>query len=219
MKKLLLLLLLLCALCSCSLDLDDKQEEAYVAFATVENPNATPKFHLLLDDGTKFYTAEVGELANPDEGYPKDGRRVLINYSIVKPESNINIKLRNLTNVPLGIISIENSSRRNDRHRLEMLYPGGADFLNVLMSHNYTSSTNVQHDILLVKKELRADEAEFDLIYSNNGDLGTEFGMSSISFDLSSLKEQYPDSIKLVVNTFETSAETPKAYTMKYKWK
>jgi len=218
MKKLnLLLLLSLCVLCSCSLENDDKQEEIYIAFATVENPNAAARFFLVLDDGTKLYTAETPDLANPDQGYPKDGSRILTNYNVLKPASSNNIRLINLANVPIDKISEENTTKRNDRYRLDMLYPGGKDYLNVLISHNFSSSLIDKHDILLVQKDLQ--EAHFDLIYSNGGDSGANFSMSPICFDLSSLKETFPDSVTLVINTYETSAETPKTYTMKYKFK
>ena len=221
MKKKLNLLLLLsfCVLCSCSLENDDKREDIYVVFATVENPNATPKFYLVLDDGTKLYTAETGDLADPDQGYPKNGSRVLANYNVLKPASANNIRLRNLANIPIDSISGNNTAGRNDRYRLDMLYPG-ADFLNVLLSHNFTSSLIDKHNILLVQKDSQEEgTAYFDLIYSNGGDSGTDFSMSPMCFDLSPLKEIFPDSVTLVINTYETSAETPISYTMKYKWK
>ena len=221
MKKQLnvLLLLLLCVLCSCSLDTDDNSpEKMYVAFATVENPNATPKFYLLLDDNTKLYTAETGELANPDQGYPQNGRRVFVSYEALEPATANNIKLRNLVYVPVNGIATGNTTGRNDRYRLEMLYPGGTDFLNVLISHSFPTSSGNKHDILLIKKEYQEDAAYFDLIYSNNENPGYDVIMSPICFDLSPLKENYPDSIKLVINTYAEGVESPKTYTMKYKW-
>ena len=208
----LLLLLLLCTLCSC-LKTDDNRKDTYMAFATVENPERIAQFYLILDDGTRLYTAETPKLTDPNQGYPADGKRVFVSYNELKPKTDI--KLLTLAGVAIKGISPENTTGRNDRHQLVML-AGGANFLNVLVGHNYSSFSNIQHDVILRKKEYRADEAEFDLIYSNKGDSGYEYGTSPFSFDLSPLKEQYPGEITLVINTYEQT--TPKAYTITYKW-
>ena len=214
-----LLLLLFCVLLSgCLPDNEEKPETIYAVFATVENPNAMSKFYLVLDDSTKLYTAEVGELADSDFGYPKHGRRVFVHYNVLEPASANNIKLKNLIYVPISGITINNTTERNDRHRLDMLYPG-ANYLNVLISHSLSSASSSEYDVLLIKKDSEEEGvAHFDLLYSNEGNSGHDFAMSPICFDLSSLRTTYPDSVKLVINTYEESSESPKVHTMKYKW-
>lgn len=217
MKKLLNVLLLCVLLSGCLPEDEEKSEIIYVAFATVENPNATTKFFLVLDNDTKLYTAEIGELADPDLGHPKDGRRVFVNYNVLEPASANNIKLKNLVYVPISGMT-NNTTERNDRYRLDMLYLG-AGYLNVLMSHNFSSSLIDKLEILLIRKDSQEEgTAHFDLIYNNGGDSGTNFSMSPICFDLSPLKTTYPDSVKLVISTYEESPESPKIHTMKYKW-
>ncbi len=218
--RLLLLLTFSCVFFSCSLEEDDEPEVLTVAFAKVDNPGGRSKFHLILDDDKRLYTAETGDLVFPDLGYPQDGKRVFVSYNVLEPASANEIKLKNLLYVPISSIATENSSGRNDRHQLEMLYVG-ADYLNVLLS-NVLPVSDSNSDVLLVEKgyEEATNSLYFDLIYSNGGETGYGSTMIPVCFDLSSLKEVYQNQneVNLVISTYEKDGENPKLYTGKYKW-
>jgi uncharacterized protein (UPF0333 family) len=189
-----------------------------IAFATVENPNAAAKYYLLLDDGTKLYTEETNDILDPDQGYPKDGRRVFVSYNTIEPESANKIKLKNMAYATIGGISENYDIGRNDRHQLLMLYIGGGDYLNALVAHYLTSASNSKHEVALIMKDSEEEgTVYFDLIYSNKGNSGYDYAISPICFDLSSLKEIYADSVKIVINTYEEST-TSKSYSTVYKW-
>lgn len=220
MKKVNIILpLLLCSLlfASCSLEDKNKYPTIEMAFGVVENPNRLEKYYLNMDDGRKLYTQEVGE-TDPNQPNPGNGQRAFASFEVL---TGSNIKIMSLYYPSIDTITKEpEDSLRYDAYGLDMLYPGGPDYLNIVLSCYYTPGADYKHNVLLIKKEeSNGNEAHFDLVYSNGGDPGKNYSMLPFCFDLSPLKDEYADSIKLVINAYEKGMDNPKPYTFKYKWK
>ncbi len=204
---------------SCSLENDDNETETISMFGIVENPNQLAKYYLLTDDGTRLYTEKIGERTGSSIVNPKDSARVYAEYEMLSPSSANNIKIKSLISPPINEIT-EESSSRYDKYNLNIRYAGGPDYLNISISHYYTSwSNDYKHQLTLIKKEYKEDEAYFDLVYNNGGDPGKDYIVSPFCFDLSPLKTIYKDSLKIIINAYEKGENNPQSYTLKYKWK
>lgn len=213
-------------LTACSLDDENKYETYTLSFGNVSNANTSAgTFLLTLDDGTRLYTKETGEdYVVP----PTNGTRVFATYVLLNEVSSdvydYNMKIKALTTVLIDSIltvdTIIKDSIGNNRWGKVLMY-AGADYLN-LVSAFYASEGSYTHKFYLVKDTITHNDNKvyLDLLYSNGGDNnGTISAEGVISFDLSSLKAEYPDSVNLVINTYQESPTTPETYPFTYKWK
>ena len=86
MKKLLTGIIVLFLIISCNNDDVNSNDKNWQAIATVENPTLSTEFNFRLDNGDLMHTNTAGLL-----GYkPKDGQRIIANYSVIETTSPTN---------------------------------------------------------------------------------------------------------------------------------
>jgi hypothetical protein len=222
MKKIFLLLLVIPFVWACN-DRDDEDHaiDYLVNFATVDNPNQETTFNFVLDDLTRLSTASSAIAYYR----PKDGQRVILNYSIIsnKPEGaeyKHDIRINDVYEVlTKGIFSISpatEDSIGNDEIHIERIWVG-SDYLNVEFAY---PGYNKTHYINLVSDNAKTytdGKIHLEFRHNDNSDYPNYDKWGYVSFDLKSLKQTGKNSVDLVIHTneFRTGKQT---YTLTYNF-
>lgn len=222
MKKIFLLLLVIPFVWSCSDREDEDAAKNYlVNFATVVNPKQETSFNFILDDKTNLRTA-----SSAISYYrPKDGQRVILNYSILsnkpagseyKHDIRINDVYEVLTKGIFNITPATDDSIGNDAIHIERIWVG-SDYLNVEFAY---PGYNKTHFINLVSdnaKTFTDGKVHLEFRHNANSDFPNYNKWGYVSFDLKSLKQEGKNSVDLVIHTneFNTGKQT---YTITYDY-
>lgn len=221
MKKLFIAISLLLLIVSCSDDIKSN-ENNHIDIATVENPTLSPKFYFILDNGERMYTTT-------SDYRPKDGQRIIANYSFISAGSDANSVLKNVVRLndvyevlTKGILKIkpkQQDSIGNNQIEIKSMWVG-SDYLNIEFAY---LGLNKIHYINLVSDSTKTypdNKIHLEFRHNANGDYPSysKWGMSS--FDLRPLKAHgaLGDSINLVIHTREYSSSTDKTYSLTYKF-
>lgn len=197
------------------------QNSYFVNLATVENPNQETAFIIQLDNNTRM------KVAGSDLRYyrPKDGQRVIANYSVLTNERDSSdyrhkIKLNNVYEVlTKGIFKIApetNDSIGNDYIYIEDIWVGG-HFLNVEFVYPGRDKT---HFISLVSDSTKTytdGKTHLEFRHNANGDYPSINRWGMVSFNLKSLESSTANQVDLVIHTNEFGSQA-NAYSMTYKY-
>lgn len=223
MRKLFIGILLLFLVMSCNDD-SNLYESNHIGIATVENPTQSTAFDFRLDDRTFMHTNTAGLLNYK----PKDGQRIIANYSFIEkvsPTSNsVNVvKLNDVYEIlTKGIFKIkpaQQDSIGNDQIEIRNIWIG-SDYLNVEFVY---PGYNKTHYISLVSDSTKTytdNKTHLEFRHNANGDYPSNSKWGMASFNLSSLKLNHAanDSVKLVIHTREYSSTISKTYELTYKF-
>src|SRR5665647_324393 len=91
MKKLLIGILVVFLITSCNNNEVNSNDKNWQAIATVENPTLSTTFNFRLDNGDLMYTNTAGLLNYK----PKDGQRIIANYSFIETNSAASSAIKN----------------------------------------------------------------------------------------------------------------------------
>lgn len=226
MKKLLTGIIVLFLIISCNNDDVNSNDKNWQAIATVENPTLSTEFNFRLDNGDLMHTNTAGLL-----GYkPKDGQRIIANYSFIETPSAATIytvarevKLNDVYEIlTKGIFKIkpaQQDSIGNDEIEIKSIWVG-SDYLNVEFVY---LGYNKNHFITLVADDAKTytdNKTHLEFRHNANGDYPSSSKWGMASFDLKSLKANHnpTDSVKLVIHTKEYGTTTDKTYALTYKF-
>ena len=225
MKKLLTGIIVLFLIISCNNDDVNSNDKNWQAIATVENPTLSTTFDFRLDDGSLMHTNTAGVLNYK----PKDGQRIIANYSVIETTSPINNTVKNVVRLndayeilTKGIFKIkpaQQDSIGNDEIEIKSIWVG-SDYLNVEFVY---LGYNKNHYINLVADDAKTytdNKTHLEFRHNANGDYPSSSKWGMASFDLRSLKANHNsnDSVKLVIHTKEYGTTTDKTYALTYKF-
>ena len=225
MKKLLIGMLVVFLITSCNNNEVNSNDKNWQAIATVENPTLGTTFNFRLDNGDLMYTNTAGLLNYK----PKDGQRIIANYSFIETNSAANSTIKN--NVKLndvyevltkGIFRIkpaQQDSIGNDQIEIRSIWVG-SDYLNVEFVY---LGYDKNHFITLVSdaaKTYTDNKVHLEFRHNANKDYPSSSKWGMASFDLRSLKANHNpnDSVKLVIHTKEYTSTVDKTYPLTYKF-
>ena len=223
MKKLLIGMLVVFLITSCNNNEVNSNDKNWQAIATVENPTLGTTFNFRLDNGDLMYTNTAGLLNYK----PKDGQRIIANYSFIETNSAASSTIKN--NVKLndayeiltkGIFKIkpaQQDSIGNDQIEIRSIWVG-SDYLNVEFVY---LGYNKNHYINLVSDDSKTytdNKVHLEFRHNANGDYPSSSKWGMASFDLRSLKVNHnpTDSVKLVIHTKEYASTVDKTYPLTY---
>ena len=222
MKKIFLLLLVIPFVWSCNDREDENEADNYlVNFATVDNPKQVTSFDFVLDNQTRLRTA-----SSAISYYrPKDGQRVVLNYSILsnkpvgseyKHDIRINDVFEVLTKGIFNITPAIEDSIGNDAIHIERIWVG-SDYLNVEFAY---PGYNKTHFINLVSdgaKTYNDGKIHLEFRHNANSDFPNYNKWGYVSFNLKSLKQEGKNSVDLVIHTSEFNSGK-QTYTLTYDY-
>ena len=225
MKKLLTGIIVLFLIISCNNDDVNSNDKNWQAIATVENPTLSTTFNIRLDNGDLMYTNTAGLLNYK----PKDGQRIIANYSVIETTSPTNNTVKNVVRLndayeilTKGIFKIkpaQQDSIGNDQIEIRSIWVG-SDYLNVEFVY---LGYNKNHYVNLVSDDAKTytdNKTHLEFRHNANGDYPSSSKWGMASFDLRSLKANHNsnDSVKLVIHTKEYGTTTDKTYALTYKF-
>lgn len=225
MKKLLTGIIVLFLIISCNNDDVNSNDKNWQAIATVENPTLSTTFNFRLDNGDLMYTNTAGLLNYK----PKDGQRIIANYSVIETTSPTNNTVKNVVRLndayeilTKGIFKIkpaQQDSIGNDQIEIRSIWVG-SDYLNVEFVY---LGYNKNHYVNLVSDDAKTytdNKTHLEFRHNANGDYPSSSKWGMASFDLRSLKANHNsnDSVKLVIHTKEYGTTTDKTYALTYKF-
>lgn len=225
MKKLLTGIIVLFLIISCNNDDVNSNDKNWQAIATVENPTLSTTFNFRLDNGDLMYTNTAGLLNYK----PKDGQRIIANYSVIETTSPTNSTVKNVVRLndayeilTKGIFKIkpaQQDSIGNDQIEIRSIWVG-SDYLNVEFVY---LGYNKNHYVNLVSDDAKTytdNKTHLEFRHNANGDYPSSSKWGMASFDLRSLKANHNsnDSVKLVIHTKEYGTTTDKTYALTYKF-
>jgi hypothetical protein len=208
-------------LVSCSDDDGYSLNDFEVAIATVENSDGDDTFFLRLDNNKLLWTAAK------ITGYkPKDGQRVIANYTILSDKSatglyDYDVKLNDVYEVlTKGIFMLTPQtadSIGNDSVVVRDIWVG-SKYLNVEFLYQGYNQT---HFINLVKDNSRTyndGKVHLEFRHNNRDDYPVYNFLGVASFDISSLKDAQKDSVKLVVHVNVPNQIEEETFELTYKY-
>lgn len=225
MKKLLTGIIVLFLIISCNNDDVNSNDKNWQAIATVENPTLSTTFNFRLDNGDLMYTNTAGLLNYK----PKDGQRIIANYSVIETTSPTNSTVKNVVRLndayeilTKGIFKIkpaQQDSIGNDQIEIRSIWVG-SDYLNVEFVY---LGYNKNHYVNLVSDDAKTytdNKTHLEFRHNANGDYPSSSKWGMASFDLRSLKANHNsnDSVKLIIHTKEYGTTTDKTYALTYKF-
>jgi hypothetical protein len=222
LRKLFLAGLLLLFIAACNNDDGYSLGNFRISIGNVENPERDRAFYINLDNGKRLWTA-----ASAYADYrPKDGTRILANYTILSDAENStydhDVKLNEVYEVltkPIFEITPETEdSIGNDPVEVRQMWIG-RDYLNVEFVYYGAYRT---HFINLVPAEMKNPEeghVYLEFRHNANNDSPRMLYGGYVSFELGLLKEN-ADAGKLMLHVFvKESNYTTKEYKLEYKVK
>lgn len=222
MKRLFIALSLLLLIVSCSDDIKSN-ENNHIDIATVENPTLNSKFYFILDNGERMSTTTL-------DYRPKDGQRIIANYSFINSGSDANSVLKNVVRLndvyevlTKGILKIkpkQQDSIGNNQIEIKSIWVG-SNYLNVEFVY---PGLNKTHYINLVSDSTKTypdNKIHLEFRHNANSDNLSYSKWGMASFDLRPLKAHVTsgDSINLVIHTREYISSIDKTYPLTYKFK
>lgn len=225
MKKLLIGMLVVFLITSCNNNEVNSNDKNWQAIATVENPTLSTTFDFRLDNGDLMHTNTAGVLNYK----PKDGQRIIANYSIIETTSPASNTVKNVVRLndvyeilTKGIFRIkpaQQDSIGNDQIEIKSMWVG-SDYLNVEFVY---LGYDKNHFITLVSDDAKTytdNKVHLEFRHNANGDYPSSSKWGVASFDLRSLKANHNpnDSVKLVIHTKEYTSTVDKTYPLTYKF-
>lgn len=223
MKKLLFILVAIIVFGSC-VDHQKENYNHYTDIATIENASQQTSFFMKMDNDTRLKT-----IASSIAYYrPKDGQRVIANYSILSTPADsetyrYNVKLNDVYEIlTKGIFKLTPEtmdSIGNDPIRLHDMWIGG-EYLNVEFSY---PGYNRVHYINLISDSTKTytdNRVHLEFRHNANDDYPSYSKWGMVSIDLRSLKATViADSVNLTIHVKEFAAgSTDKSYNMTYRF-
>jgi hypothetical protein len=224
MKKLLIGMLVVFLITSCNNNEVNSNDKNWQAIATVENPTLSTTFDFRLDNGDLMHTNTAGVLNYK----PKDGQRIIANYSVIETTSPASSTVKNvrlndvyeiLTKGIFRIKPTQQDSIGNDQIEIKSMWVG-SDYLNVEFVY---LGYDKNHFITLVSDDAKTytdNKVHLEFRHNANKDYPSSSKWGVASFDLRSLKANHNpnDSVKLVIHTKEYTSTVDKTYPLTYKF-
>lgn len=206
MKRLFFIALLFPFLIACNDNHDNDYQNVLTDIATVENPDQATKFGLLLDDSTLLW------VAGSEVPYyrPKDGQRIIVDYSLLSENRNgkykhdvlINDVYEVLTKGIFNITATTQDSIGNDNISIKNMWIGG-DFLNVEFVYPGYNATHYINLVADASKTYTDGKIHLEFRHNANNDYPEYNKWGIVSFNLKSLQANTTDSVQLVIHTKE----------------
>lgn len=208
MKRIVFFLVLLPLFVACNdNDQDYSLDDYVVELVTVENPDLVNTFFMRTDDSTRLWTAAT----NFRNYRPKDGQRIIANYTILsdKPESatyDHDVKLNDLYEVlTKGIFNVTAATQDsigNDNVYIEDMWIG-SHFLNVEFVYPGSYKMHFINLVSDTSKVYNDGKIHLEFRHNANNDYPDYNRWGIVSFDLKSLETQNADSVNIVLHTKE----------------
>jgi hypothetical protein len=220
----LLLIMLLPLFMACDDNYDYYQHDHYrVDMGTVINPNFNSRFSFLLDNNRLIQVTET----NVPSFIPKDGQRIIANYTILsetKADSTVtrNVKLNNAyTVLTKGIFNITPATQDSIGH--DSIYIRdmwiGSDYLNVEFAYWGNNKTHYINLVSDASKVYTDGKTHLEFRHNGNGDTPTYYLRGIVSFRLKSLQPQATaNSLDLVIHVKEPYHSVEKMYAITYNF-
>jgi hypothetical protein len=214
--------LLVLSLVSCKDDDNDFiLNDFHISIATVENLNQSSNFLFRLDDNTLMFSSS----SSIPFYIPKDGQRIIANYSIISKMArgsifDYSVKLNDaysvLTKTIFSITKATQDSIGNDSVVIDDIWIG-SDYLNVKFL--YTGYNKV-HFINLVSdtSKIYSDgKIHLEFRHNANGDVSSFYKSGIVSFNLKSLKSMAVDSkVNLMIHVNIPNQAEDRIYPLIY---
>lgn len=193
----------------------------HISIATVENPNLSSNFLFRLDDNSLMFASST----NIPFYIPKDGQRIIANYSIISKMAtgsifDYSVKLNDaypvLTKSIFPITTATQDSIGNDSVLIDEMWIG-SDYLNVKFIY---PGFNKIHFINLVSDSSKVytdGKIHLEFRHNANGDVPTYYKSGIVSFSLKSLKSKATDGkLNLIIHVNIPSQAADKTYPLTY---
>jgi len=223
MKKILLGIVVLAFLGACNNHDEEEIVNNWTSIATVENPNQSPAFYFRLDNNDRMLVSST----NFPYYIPKDGQRILANYSISTVNNqnalyNHKVSLIDVYEVlTKGIFNITagtQDSIGNDQLTIRDIWIG-SDYLNVEFNYPGYNKTHFINLVSDTAKTYTDNKIHLEIRHNANDDDAAYSKWGIASFKLNSLKLNAPaDSVNLVIHTKEFGTSEDKSYNFTYKF-
>ena len=208
----------------CDNNFDGYSTDNYrVELATVKNPNLNARFSLLLDNNQLIQITET----NLPSFIPKDGQRVIVNYSVLsamKSDSTYksNVRLNDAISVlTKGIFRITPSTQDSIGHdsiSIREMWIGN-DFLNIEFAYLGNNKTHYINLVSDVSKVYTDGKIHLEFRHNGNGDIPTYYYKGIVSFNLKSLQTgTTSNSLNLVVHVKVPYQSMEKMYNITYNF-
>jgi hypothetical protein len=192
-----MLMLLLPFLAACDNNFDNNYygssyNNYRVDIATVKNPDSTYKFSFLLDNNKLMNVTQSGD----PTFIPKDGQRIIANYSIlsvalVDSTYSRNVQLNNASLVlTKGIFKITPATQDSIGHdsiTIRDMWVGN-DFLNIEFAYFGNNKTHYINLVSDASKVYTDGKVHLEFRHNGNGDAPTYYLKGIVSFNLKSLQ-------------------------------
>ena len=221
-SKYLLIILLLPLLVACKDFFDDifndKTTVYHVDIATVKNPTLSSKFFFVLDNNQIMQITQT----NLPSFVPKDGQRIIANYSILSKtdSTNVPVKLFDASSVlTKGIFQITPATQDSIGHDSIYLRDMwiGNDFLNIEFSYWGYGRTHYINLVSDVSKVYTDGKTHLEFRHNGNGDTPTYLLRGIVSFNLKSLQTGVTgNSLDLVIHVNVPYQATEQMYNLTY---
>jgi len=221
-SKYLLIILLLPMLVACKDFFDDifndKTTVYHVDIATVKNPTLSSKFFFVLDNNQIMQITQT----NLPSFVPKDGQRIIANYSILSKtdSTNVPVKLFDASSVlTKGIFQITPATQDSIGHDSIYLRDMwiGNDFLNIEFSYWGYGRTHYINLVSDVSKVYTDGKTHLEFRHNGNGDTPTYLLRGIVSFNLKSLQTGVTgNSLDLVIHVNVPYQATEQMYNLTY---
>jgi hypothetical protein len=194
--------------------------KVWISIATVQNPENNNYFFFTLDDGTRMWTSAT----NVPDYKPKDGQRIIANYTILSDikegaydhDVKLNAVYSVLTKDIFNITDATRDSIGDDPVKISDIWVG-SDYLNVEFKFNGHDKV---HYINLVNDSAKVyTDSMVHLEFRHNANKDTpnreQYGVAS--FRLKPLQKTGVDSLALVIHTHEYPSDR-KEYQRIYRF-
>ena len=192
-----------------------------INIATVQNPTLSSNFNFLLDNNQLYQVTGT----NVPSFIPKDGQRIIANYSILsvtKVDSTYTRKVQ-LNNASLvltkGIFKITPATQDSIGHdsiTIRDMWIGN-DFLNIEFAYLGNNKTHYINLVSDASKIYTDGKVHLEFRHNGNGDAPTYYLKGIVSFDLKSLKTGVSANVlNLLIHVKVPYQTTEKMYNIVY---
>lgn len=204
-------------------DNKNNYEKYWVDIATVQNPDSTSAFFFRLDNNDLMWT----ELSNFRDYRPKDGQRIIANYTILSDKRatglyDYDVKLNDvypvLTKGIFQITPATQDSIGNDSIYITDMWIG-SDFLNVEFQYEGYDKIHYINLVSDTSKVYTDGKIHLEFRHNANGDVPYYFRNGIASFNLKSLQSDSVSGVlDLVISVNVPNKVADESYELTYKY-
>lgn len=224
MKKVILGLIAFVFLTACEKKVEeDPIPSSFASIATVENPTKNATFYFRMDNNDRMWITKTNF-----PGYiPKDGQRIVANYSILSVNNadntyNHKVYLNDVYEIlTKGIYNIKPSTQDsigNNPLEIRTIWTGSY-YLNFEFVYGGYSQVHFINLVADAAKTYTDGKVHLEFRHNANDDVASYAKWGMASFDLRPLQiAAVGDSVNLVIHTKEFTTPADKTYNITYKF-